>query len=202
MQKLSSSYSFNVEEKGKNRVMKLDYCKTEEEAEELGEKKRRLRVEQVEALEKKLVAEEKLDPEKKQRLAENLGQQPRQMAVCFQNCRKRSKMKQRKRDFEALKARHDALKLDCDAKRRQNQALISLIRELESKLAESTGCEMETTGRLLPNYNYTDGASDTDSSTSSTLLNGEANYGDHYCLLPEQSTPSFSWRYSDMDDTD
>lgn len=104
--------------------MELDYCRTEEEAEELGEKKRRLLVEQVEALEEKLVAEEKLDPENKQRLAQDLGLQ---LAVCFQNHRKRSKMKQRERDFDALKARHDALKLDCDAIRRQNLALISLV---------------------------------------------------------------------------
>lgn len=77
--------------------------------------------------------------------------------------------------------------------------LLIQIRELESKLAESTGCEIET-GRIPPNYNYTDGASDTDS--SSTLLNGEANYGDQYCSLPEQPAPSFPWCYSDMDDTD
>lgn len=102
--------------------MELDYCRTEEEAEELGEKKRRLR---VEALKKKLVAEEKLDPENyKQRLAQDLGLQ---LAVCFQNRRKRSKMKQREGDFDALKARHDALKLDCDAIRCQNLALISLV---------------------------------------------------------------------------
>eukprot|EP01018_Ginkgo_biloba_P031050 Gb_07209 [translate_table: standard] len=48
----------------------------------IGEKKRRLSLEQVKALEKNFEVANKLDPEKKMQLAKSLGLQPRQIAVC------------------------------------------------------------------------------------------------------------------------
>ncbi|XP_072978700.1 homeobox-leucine zipper protein HOX13-like [Typha angustifolia] len=100
----------------------------------LGEKKRRLSLEQVRALEKDFEVENKLGPERKARLAQDLGLQPRQVAVWFQNRRARWKTKQLERDFGALRARHDTLKLECDALRRDKEALAAEIRELKAKL--------------------------------------------------------------------
>ncbi|WOL09432.1 homeobox-leucine zipper protein ATHB-16 [Canna indica] len=146
----------------------------------LGEKKRRLSVDQVKALEKNFEVENKLDPERKARLAQDLGLQPRQVAVWFQNRRARWKTKQLERDHAALKARHDALKLDRDALRRDKDALLAEIRELKAKLAESGG-SMEKTAlaaaaeeatRAAPLMTYKEGASD--SSDSSTVAFSDA----------------------------
>jgi homeobox-leucine zipper protein len=81
----------------------------------LGEKKRRLALEQVRALERSFETDNKLDPDRKARIARDLGLQPRQVAVWFQNRRARWKTKQLERDFAALRARHDALWRDKDA---------------------------------------------------------------------------------------
>ncbi|KAG8097147.1 hypothetical protein GUJ93_ZPchr0013g36201 [Zizania palustris] len=103
----------------------------------LGEKKRRLELDQVRALERSFETDNKLDPDRKARIARDLGLQPRQVAVWFQNRRARWKTKQLERDFSALRARHDALRSDCDALRRDKDALDAEIRELRDKLSKS-----------------------------------------------------------------
>jgi homeobox-leucine zipper protein len=80
-----------------------------------GEKKRRLSTEQVRALERSFDTENKLEPERKARLAQDLGLQPRQVAVWFQNRRARWKTKQLERDYVALRHSYDALCRDKDA---------------------------------------------------------------------------------------
>ncbi|URD86315.1 hypothetical protein MUK42_28020 [Musa troglodytarum] len=191
MKRLNSSHSFNglqgkpgpvpvslsVEEKGKYEAVldgteELDGCEQEELCgtgqSGLGEKKRRLSVEQVKALEKNFEVENKLDPERKLRLAQDLGLQPRQVAVWFQNRRARWKTKQLERDHGALKARHEALKLDCDALGRDNEALLAEITELKAKLADSGVDAMESETKAVeeerPPLIHKDGASDSDSS--------------------------------------
>ncbi|GLT62379.1 hypothetical protein SLA2020_350230 [Shorea laevis] len=84
-----------------------------EESGHIAEKKRRLSVDQVKALEKNFEVENKLEPERKVKLAQELGLQPRQVAVCY----------------EALKLNHDALQHD-------NDSLVKEIRELKAKLQE------------------------------------------------------------------
>ncbi|KAF0913322.1 hypothetical protein E2562_021971 [Oryza meyeriana var. granulata] len=101
-----------------------------------GEKKRRLSVEQVRALERSFEVENKLEPERKARLARDLGLQPRQVAVWFQNRRARWKTKQLERDYTALRHSYDALRLDHDALRRDKDALLAEIKELKAKLGD------------------------------------------------------------------
>lgn len=67
------------------------------------DKKKRLTTEQLEALENSFQEEIKLDPERKMRLAKELGLHPRQIAVWFQNRRARWKAKQLERLCDSLK---------------------------------------------------------------------------------------------------
>ncbi|KAE9587776.1 hypothetical protein Lal_00022013 [Lupinus albus] len=102
----------------------------------ISEKKRRLGVNQVKALEKNFEVENKLEPETKVKLAQELGLQPKQVAIWFQNRRARWKTKNMERDYGVLKANYDSLKLNHDALKHDNEALLKKIKELKSKLQE------------------------------------------------------------------
>ncbi|XP_047172980.1 homeobox-leucine zipper protein HAT7-like isoform X2 [Vigna umbellata] len=88
-----------------------------------GEKKKRLNLEQVKALEKSFELGNKLEPERKVQLAKALGLQPRQIAIWFQNRRARWKTKQLEKEYEALKKQFEAAKADNDVLKSQNQKL-------------------------------------------------------------------------------
>lgn len=72
-------------------------------------KKRRLTNEQVKSLEVSFEVESKLEPERKNHLAQELGLQPRQVAIWFQNRRARYKTKRLERDYDILKGQYDAV---------------------------------------------------------------------------------------------
>lgn len=107
-----------------------------EEQGHVPEKKRRLSLDQVKALEISFEVENKLEPERKVKLAQELGLQPRQVAVWFQNRRARWKTKQLERDYGLLKSSFDALKHNYDSLHRDKESLLKQIRELKSKLNE------------------------------------------------------------------
>jgi homeobox-leucine zipper protein len=78
------------------------------------EKKRRLSVDQVQFLEKSFEVENKLEPDRKIKIAKDLGLQPRQVAIWFQNRRARWKTKQLEKDYETLNDSFESLKTDYD----------------------------------------------------------------------------------------
>lgn len=94
------------------------------------EKKRRLSVEQVRFLEKSFDEENKLEPERKIRLAKELGLQPRQVAIWFQNRRARWKTKQMEKDYDSLQTSYNDLKANYD----------NLLREKDKLKAEVVTC--------------------------------------------------------------
>lgn len=105
-----------------------DYSET---ASHVSEKKRRLNLHQVKALEKNFEVENKLDPERKLKLAGELGLQPRQVAIWFQNRRARWKTKQLERDYGTLKASYEALKLDYSSLEQKNEVLAQKVLPLD-----------------------------------------------------------------------
>lgn len=101
------------------------------------EKKRRLTAEQVQFLERSFEVENKLEPERKSQLAKDLGLQPRQVAVWFQNRRARWKTKQLERDYDILKSLYETLRVDYDNLLKEKEKLraevVLLTDEMNSK---------------------------------------------------------------------
>ncbi|EYU28699.1 hypothetical protein ABFS82_12G107200 [Erythranthe guttata] len=148
-------------------------------------KKRRLMPEQVLFLEKSFDVENKLEPDRKTQLAKQLGLQPRQVAIWFQNRRARSKTKVLEREYGSLKASYDKLKEDYDTLFKQNEAMkaeVDLLTEKlvmrEKVLSEPVVAPLD----LLPKN--VDAASnsaksdvfDSESSHYNTLMEGGADY--------------------------
>ncbi|PON33352.1 Octamer-binding transcription factor [Parasponia andersonii] len=100
---------------------------------QLGEKKRRLNLEQVKTLEKSFEMGNKLEPERKMQLAKALGLQPRQVAIWFQNRRARWKTKQLERDYNVLKKQFEVLKADNDSLQDQNKKLHAELSALKGR---------------------------------------------------------------------
>ncbi|KAL5152973.1 Homeobox-leucine zipper protein HAT7 [Glycine soja] len=105
----------------------------------LGEKKKRLSLEQVKALEKSFELGNKLEPERKMQLAKALGLQPRQIAIWFQNRRARWKTKQLEKEYEVLKKQFEAVKADNDSLKSQNQKLHTELQTLKRRDCNETG---------------------------------------------------------------
>ncbi|KAI3447518.1 hypothetical protein Pfo_004183 [Paulownia fortunei] len=102
-------------------------------------KKKRLSNEQLELLENSFQEEIKLDPDRKMKLAKELGLQPRQIAVWFQNRRARWKGKQLERLYEALKQEFDAVSRDKQKLQQEVLALRAILKEQVAKKQVSTG---------------------------------------------------------------
>ncbi|XP_043707667.1 homeobox-leucine zipper protein ATHB-13-like isoform X1 [Telopea speciosissima] len=114
---------------------------------QVGEKKRRLNMEQVKTLEKNFELGNKLEPERKMQLARALGLQPRQIAIWFQNRRARWKTKQLEKDYDLLKRQFEAVKADNEALQTQNKKLQAVILALRSREpTESINLNKETEG--------------------------------------------------------
>lgn len=97
------------------------------------EKKRRLSVDQIQFLERSFEADNKLEPERKTKLANELGLQPRQIAVWFQNRRARCKGKQLETDYETLHESYETLKTDYDNILKENDKLKAEVLRLKQK---------------------------------------------------------------------
>ncbi|KAE8690793.1 Homeobox-leucine zipper protein HOX20 [Hibiscus syriacus] len=106
------------------------------------EKKRRLTATQVGFLERSFEIENKLEPDRKLQLATELGLQPRQVAIWFQNRGARLKNKQLEKDYDSMKASYEKLKADYDNLLKEKDGLRNEVLELKEKLLiREKGCE-------------------------------------------------------------
>ncbi|CAH1420358.1 unnamed protein product [Lactuca virosa] len=119
---------------------------SEDEGSQLGEKKRRLNLEQVKALEKSFELGNKLEPDRKRQLARALGLQPRQVAIWFQNRRARWKTKQLERDYNVLKKQVDSIRADNDSLKNKNQKLHAQLMAIKGQEPNGLNLNRETEG--------------------------------------------------------
>jgi homeobox-leucine zipper protein len=70
----------------------------------------------------------KLEPRQKLQLARELGLQPRQVAIWFQNKRARWKSKQLEREYSALRDDYDALLCSYESLKKEKHALLKQVR--------------------------------------------------------------------------
>uniref|UniRef100_A0A453CJL9 Homeobox-leucine zipper protein n=1 Tax=Aegilops tauschii subsp. strangulata TaxID=200361 RepID=A0A453CJL9_AEGTS len=93
------------------------------------ERKRRFTEEQIRSLESMFHAHHaKLEPREKAELARELGLQPRQVAIWFQNKRARWRSKQLEHDFAALRADYDALHSRVESLKQEKLAVCAVAR--------------------------------------------------------------------------
>ncbi|KAK7275413.1 hypothetical protein RIF29_16529 [Crotalaria pallida] len=91
---------------------------------------RRFSDEQIKSLESMFENETRLEPRKKLQLARELGLQPRQIAIWFQNRRARWKSKQLERDYNILRSNYNNLVSKFDALKKEKQALLLQLQKL------------------------------------------------------------------------
>ncbi|KAL6972156.1 hypothetical protein U1Q18_031844 [Sarracenia purpurea var. burkii] len=96
--------------------------------------KRRFSDEQISLLESMFESETKLEPRKKMQLARDLGLQPRQVAIWFQNRRARWKSKKIEQNYRVLKASYDDLQSRFESLNREKQFLLSQLHKLSDLL--------------------------------------------------------------------
>ncbi|CAN4111392.1 unnamed protein product [Withania somnifera] len=112
---------------------------------------RRFSDEQIKSLETIFETETKLEPRKKLQLARELGLQPRQVAIWFQNKRARWKSKQLEKDYEILKSNYGNLASQYESLKKAKQSLLIQLQKLNDLMQKEGGkycCrqEIDSTG--------------------------------------------------------
>ncbi|KAL2336249.1 hypothetical protein Fmac_010695 [Flemingia macrophylla] len=91
---------------------------------------RRFSDDQIKSLETMFETESRLEPRKKLQLARELGLQPRQVAIWFQNKRARWKSKQLERDYAILQTNYNTLASRFEALKKEKQTLLIQLQKL------------------------------------------------------------------------
>lgn len=110
--------------------------------------RRRFSDEQIRSLESIFESESRLEPRKKLQLARELGLQPRQVAIWFQNKRARWKSKQLEREFAILRANYNSLYSQFESLKKEKHSLVTQIEKL-NQLVEKPQGEGQSCGHDL-----------------------------------------------------
>lgn len=100
---------------------------------------RRFTDEQIKSLETIFETEAKLEPRKKLQLARELGLQPRQVAIWFQNKRARWKSKQLEKDYSILKSNYDNLASQYESLKKEKQSMLIQLQKLNDLMQKEGG---------------------------------------------------------------
>ncbi|KAI4338020.1 hypothetical protein L6164_016375 [Bauhinia variegata] len=123
------------------------------------EKKRRFSDEQIRSLECIFESESKLEPRKKLQLARDLGLQPRQVAIWFQNKRARWKSKRTEQEYRKLKDEYDNLASRFENLKKEKESLQIELQKLSDRMKKSVDGRRESTTWVAKDNNKEDGGS-------------------------------------------
>lgn len=98
---------------------------------------RRFSDEQIKLLETMFESETRLEPRKKAEVARELGLQPRQVAIWFQNKRARWRSKQVEQDLRSLKDEYESLVSKFESLKKEKHSLLSKLQELNDALRKA-----------------------------------------------------------------
>ncbi|KAE8694289.1 Homeobox-leucine zipper protein HOX6 [Hibiscus syriacus] len=101
--------------------------------------KKRFTDEQIRLLESIFESETRLEPRKKLQVARELGLQPRQVAIWFQNRRARLKSKQIEKDYIKLRDKYDNMASRFESLKDEKKCLVSQLEKLSEMLVETHG---------------------------------------------------------------
>jgi len=118
----------------------------------LDKNKKRFSEEQIKSLESMFATQTKLEPRQKLQLARELGLQPRQVAIWFQNKRARWKSKQLEREYSALRDDYDALLCSYESLKKEKHALLKQVGRHRYLSRASVRRRMIITAPLLAKY--------------------------------------------------
>lgn len=121
------------------------------------ENKRRFSDEQIRSLECIFESESKLEPRKKMQLARELGLQPRQVAIWFQNKRARWKSKKIEQEYRKLKDEYDNLASRFESLKEEKESLQLELQKLSYLMETSHDGGRE--GKVAKEYSTEDGGS-------------------------------------------
>lgn len=108
--------------------------------------KSRFSAEQIKSLESSFESETRLEPRKKVQLARELGLQPRQIAIWFQNRRARWKSKQIENEYKILKDNYDNLASQFESLKKERQSLLIQLQILGDLLEKTHGGNEHSNG--------------------------------------------------------
>ncbi|XP_027338900.1 homeobox-leucine zipper protein ATHB-12-like [Abrus precatorius] len=138
------------------------------------ENKRRFSDEQIRSLECIFESESKLEPRKKMQLARDLGLQPRQVAIWFQNRRARWKSKRIEQEYRKLKDEYDNLASRFESLKEEKESLQQELHKLSDLMEISR-----------------DGRRDDKVAKENSIEDGGSGSG-YSSWRPEEAKPCFS----------
>ncbi|KAL0309385.1 UNVERIFIED_CONTAM: Homeobox-leucine zipper protein ATHB-12 [Sesamum radiatum] len=130
--------------------------------------KKRFSDDQIRSLEVMFECESKLEPKKKAQLANELGLQPRQVAIWFQNKRARWKSKHIEKEYTILLANYNNLASQVETLKEENQSLLIKLQKLKNEMMGKSEGQIQETAR---NSRITD--HDVESSDHSKIQSSE-----------------------------
>ncbi|KAM5557761.1 homeobox-leucine zipper protein ATHB-12-like [Rosa sericea] len=122
---------------------------------------RRFSDEQIKLLESIFEADSKLEPRRKVQVARELGLQPRQVAIWFQNRRARWKSKQIEQDFRTLRNEYDLLASKFESLKEEKQSLLIQLEKLNDLMGKTKVHDENMDGKDLEGSSNKDGNCET-----------------------------------------
>ncbi|XP_054789111.1 homeobox-leucine zipper protein ATHB-12-like [Prosopis cineraria] len=119
---------------------------------------RRFSDEQIRSLECIFESESKLEPRKKMQLARDLGLQPRQVAIWFQNRRARWKSKRIEQEYRKLRDEYDNLSSLFESIKKEKESLQAEVQKLRD-LSETCNGDCKRENKVGMENSTEDGAS-------------------------------------------